>query len=37
MKVDEKWWRSDLAYLQKIWTRYFKILGKPDQQIVKYE
>ena len=37
MKVDEKWWRSDLAYLQKIWTRYFEILGKPDQEIVKYE
>ena len=36
VKVDEKWWRNDISYLQKIWTRYFKILGKPDQAIVKY-
>ena len=36
VKVDEKWWRNDLAYLQKIWSRYFEILGKPEQQIVQY-
>jgi len=36
LKVDEKWWRSGDTYLQKIWTRYFEILGKPEQQIVKY-
>ena len=37
VKVDEKWWRNDLAYLQKIWSHYFSILGRPDQEIVKYE
>ena len=36
MKVDEKWWRNDLAYIQKIWSRYFTILDKPEQTIVKY-
>ena len=37
MKVDEKWWRNDLAYIQKIWSRYFKILEMPEQKIVKYD
>ena len=37
LKVDEKWWRNDMAYLQKIWSRYFNILEMPEQQIIKYD
>ena len=37
IKVDEAWWKSDIAYLQKIWTHYFDILGMPDQKIVRIE
>lgn len=37
VKVDEKWWSSGVDYVQKIWSRYFRILGKPDQRLVRYE
>jgi len=37
IKVDEAWWKSDIAYLQKIWSHYFDILGMPNQKIVRIE
>ena len=36
VKVDEKWWNNDIRYLQKCWSYYFNILGKPGQEIIPF-
>ena len=36
IKVNEKWWESGVPYLQKIWNRYFKLLGFEGQPIVPF-
>lgn len=36
VKVNDRWWRNDISYLQKIWGYYFDLLDHPKQEIIKY-